>query len=88
MLSNTCLDQILDSFPNERSPKDMYDFKVETNEDPMSEVKLNPVISLAMEQVRKDIETLSEILHISTSEFCFTSSLLVNQSIYMTQRAL
>lgn len=70
MLSNTCLEQVLESFQHEKSPETLFDLKVESNEeDPMSEVKLNPVISLAMEQVRKDIETLSEILHISTSEF-------------------
>ena len=36
----------------------------------LEEVKMDPVISLAMEQVKKDIETTSQILRISPGKYC------------------
>jgi len=40
----------------------------ELNEDSLSEVEMNPVVSMAMEQVKKDIESSSQELGISSSK--------------------
>lgn len=67
------LEQVLTTFPEEKPSEKLFIIKEEVDdEDSLSEVKLNPAISFAMEQVKRDIKTLSEILHISTSETIFS----------------
>lgn len=59
-----------------QSSNDAFDPKVENNfenpleldEDSLSEVEMNPVVTMAMDQVKKDIESSSQQLGISSSK--------------------
>ena len=66
------LRQVLEDFSFEPKFEDNFDFRAEIKSEldqSLSNVKMDPVISLAMEQVNKDIETTCQILHISPGWF-------------------
>ena len=71
-IDHPLLRQVLEDFSFEPKFEDNFDFRAEIKSEldqSLSNVKMDPVISLAMEQVNKDIETTCQILHISPGLF-------------------